>query len=107
MIPHPHSLNLTTKIIALNTSNSACRSDHTIYMPQPELCPWAPFETLADFEYTETAVLGLLPKWIVNKQLTGLHSNWAQGCQLTIKNFTEMDKVLSRARKYFVQVSIN
>jgi hypothetical protein len=76
-------------------------------MPQPEPRPWAPFENLADFEYTETAVLGLLPKWIVNKQLAGLNSNWAEGSRLTIKNFTDMDKVLSKARKYFVQVSKN
>lgn len=76
-------------------------------MPQPEPRPWAPFENLADFEYTETAVLGLLPKWIVNKQLAGLNSNWAEGSRLTIKNYTDMDKVLSKARKYFVQVSRN
>lgn len=76
-------------------------------MPQPEPRPWAPFENLADFEYTETAVLGLLPKWIINKQLAGLNSNWAEGSRLTIKNFTDMDKVLSKARKYFVQVSEN
>ena len=76
-------------------------------MPQPEPRPWAPFQNLADFEYTETAVLGLLPKWIVNKQLAGLNSNWAEGSRLTIKNFTDMDKVLSKARKYFVQVSRN
>ena len=76
-------------------------------MPQPEPRPWTPFENLADFEYTETAVLGLLPKWIVNKQLAGLNSNWAEGSRLTIKSFTDMDKVLSKARKYFVQVSRN
>jgi hypothetical protein len=75
--------------------------------PEPPSHPWAPFENLADFEYTETAVLGLLPKWIINKQLAGLNSNWAEGSRLTIKNFTDMDKVLSKARKYFVQVSRN
>ncbi len=74
-------------------------------MPQPEPRPWAPFKSLADFEYTETAILGLLPKWIVNKQLTGLNSNWAEASRITIKNFTEMDKVLSKARKCFVQVN--
>jgi hypothetical protein len=107
IIPHPHSPNLSTKIIALNAWNPACQSLHPSYMPQLEPCPWAPFENLADFEYTETAVLGLLPKWIINKQLTGFNSNWADGSHLTIKNFTEMDKVLSKARKYFVQVSRN
>ena len=76
-------------------------------MPQPQPLPWAPFEKLADFEYTETAILGLLPKWLVNKQLAGINSNWAEGSRLTIKNFTEMEKVLSKARKYFVQVSKN
>ncbi|KAF8804428.1 hypothetical protein BYT27DRAFT_7106461 [Phlegmacium glaucopus] len=103
IIPHPHSPNPSTKIIALNTWNPACQSLYPTYMPQPEPRPWAPFENLADFEYTETAVLGLLPKWIINKQLTGFNSNWADGSHLTIKNFTEMDKVLSKARKYFVQ----
>lgn len=105
IIPHPHSPNPTTKIIALNTLNSAFQSAGPTYMPQPEPRPWAPFENLADFEYTETAILGLLPKWIVNKQLAGFNSSWAEGSRLTIKNFTEMEKVLSKARKYFVQVS--
>jgi len=103
LIPHPHSPDPTVKIIAVNASHS--HSNHPVYMPQPELRPWAPFKTLADFEYTETAILGLLPKWIINKQLNGFNSNWAERSWLTIKNFTEMEKVLSKARKYFVQVS--
>lgn len=70
--------------------------------------PWAPFKNLADFEYTETAVLGLLPKWLVDKQLAGFNSNWAiEGSRLTIKNYADMDKALLKARKYFVQVSQN
>jgi hypothetical protein len=109
VIPHPHSQNLATQIIALSTRNlnSATHSECSTYMPQPEPRPWAPFENLADFEYTETAILGLLPKWIVNKQLAGFNSNWAEGSRLTIKNSTGMEKVLSKARKYFVQVSRN
>ena len=107
IIPHPHSRDPTPKIIVLNTSNPASHSECPTYMPKPEPHPWAPFENLADFEYTETAIMGLLPKWIVNKQLAGLNSNWAEGSHLTIKNFTEMDNVLSKARKYFVQVRRN
>jgi len=108
VIPHPHSPNPTAKIIALSATNSISsppHSNHPIYMPQPEPHPWAPFKNLADFEYTETAILGLLPKWIITKQLAGLNSNWAEGSQLTIKNVTDMERVLSKARKYFVQVS--
>jgi hypothetical protein len=105
IVPHPNSSDPTTKIIALSTLTSGTHSECPAYMPQPEPRPWAPFENLADFEYTETAILGLLPKWIVNKQLAGFNSNWAKGSQLTIKNFTEMDKVLFKARKHFVQVS--
>lgn len=105
IIPHPHSSNLAIKIIPLSAGHSASHSEHATYIPQPEPSPWAPFKTLADFEYTETAVLGLLPKWIVNKQLAGINSNWANGSRLTIKSYADMDKVLSRARKYFVQVS--
>ena len=74
-------------------------------MPRPDPRPWAPFKNIADFEYTETAVLGLLPKWIINKQLAGINSTWAESSCLTIKNFADMDDVLSKARKYYVQVS--
>jgi hypothetical protein len=107
IIPHSHSPDPTTTITALSSLNSACGVENTTYMPHPEPRPWAPFENLADFEYTETAILGLLPRWIINKQLAGFNSSWAEGSRLTIKNFTEMDKVLLKARKYFVQVSRN
>ena len=109
IVPHPHSPDPTTRIIPLNNSksNSASELASPVYMPQPELHPWAPFESLADFEYTETAIKGLLPKWIVDKQLAGINSSWAEGSQLTIKNFAAMDERLTRARKHFVQVSIN
>lgn len=105
IIPHSHSPNPTTQIIALSTMNPDYHSNHSNYMPRSEPRPWAPFKNLADFEYTETAILGLLPKWIINKQLGGINDNWAEGSRLTIKNSTEMEKILSNARQYFVQVS--
>ena len=109
IIPHPHSPDPTTRIITLNNSESKSASQlaSPVYIPQPELHPWAPFENLADFEYTETAIKGLLPKWIVDKQLAGINSSWADGSRLTIKSFAAMDERLTRARKHFVQVSIN
>ena len=103
IIPHPHSPNPTAKIIVLGATNSVT----SCYTPQLDPHSWAPFKNLADFEYAETAVLGLLPKWIVDKQLAGLNSNWAEKSHVTFKNFTEMEKALSSARKYFVQVSRN
>lgn len=103
IIPHPHSPNPTAKILPLATPNHDM--DYPTYSPQLNPQPWTPFESLADFEYTETAVLGLLPRWIVDKQLAGFNSNWSEGSRLTIKNFADMDKALSKARKYFVQVS--
>lgn len=76
-------------------------------MPEPDLRPWAPFKCLADFEYTETAILGLLPRQIVDKQLAGINSSWAERSQLTIKNYAAMEKYLARTRKYAVQVNID
>jgi hypothetical protein len=112
IVPHSSSLNPTTNIITLSTlmaltsaQSSGTHSECPAYMPQPEPRPWAPFENLAEFEYMETTILGLLPKWIVNKQLAGFYSSWAKGSKLTIKNFTKMDKVLSKTRKYFIQMS--
>ena len=99
IIPHPHSPDSDIKIIALNELNSDFNSNKPIYMPQPDPRPWAPFKNIADFEYTEIAVLGWLPKWIIDKQLAGFNSTWAVGSRLTINSFSDMDKVLSRARK--------
>ncbi|KAJ3488350.1 hypothetical protein NLJ89_g11626 [Agrocybe chaxingu] len=67
------------------------------------LHPWAPFCTLSDFEYTETAVTGLLSKKVVSKQLKGINSTWAVGSHLTIKNYKDMAAALTKARMYIVQ----
>jgi hypothetical protein len=75
-----------------------------VFQPQPDPQPWAPFETLADFEYTETAVQGLLSKKLVNKQLAGFNSKWAVDSRLSIKNYSDMEKVLAKARRLTVQV---
>jgi hypothetical protein len=75
------------------------------FQPKPNIRPWAPFKNLADFEYTETAVGGLLSKALVDKQLAGINSTWAVGSLLSIKSYRDMENVLSEARKYFVQVN--
>ncbi len=69
--------------------------------------PWAPFLTLADFEYTETAVNGLLSKKTVDKQLLGFNSKWAiGGSHLSIQTSKDMETALAMACEYIVKVSV-
>ena len=68
--------------------------------------PWAPFSSLADFEYTETAVNGLLSKKTVDKQLSGFNSRWAIGSHLSIQNSKDMEAALTMACEYIIQVSL-
>jgi len=108
IMPHPHSLDPTPIIVPLTSSKASPSSSlpvsSPVFQPHHDPCPWAPFKTLADFEYTETAIRGLLSKTLVNQQLAGLNSTWAVESRLTIKNYTDMEKVLAKARKHTVQV---
>lgn len=106
--PHPHSIDTTTVIIPLtNLTHSASSSNWTPrFIPKPSSRPWAPFTTLDDFKYTETAVIGLLSNDVVDAQLSGFNSQWAKGgSRLTIRNHTDMKQAIARARKYVVQVN--
>ena len=88
-----------------NTSPSSSQAAKT-YFPAPESRPWAPFRTLADFEYTETAVKGLLSKNLVDKQLAGFNGKWSiGGSHLTLRTYKDMQEYLAKAREYGVQVS--
>jgi hypothetical protein len=100
IIPHPHAHDPAIRIIPLSTSSK----ETLVFQPKPNICPWAPFRNLADFEYTETAIKGLLSKTLVNTQLAKINSTWAVGSLLSIKSHRDMETVLSKARKYFVQV---
>src|SRR5258708_18282341 len=109
IIPHPHSLDRTPIIVPLDSSLSpsvnSVKATSPGFQPRSEPWPWAPFQTLADFEYTETAIQGLLSKKLVNKQLAGINSNWTVGSKLLIKNYNVMEKVLAKTWKHIVQVS--
>ena len=106
IIPHPHSIDPTPIILPLDSSPSpSVKATSPGFQPWSEPWPWAPFQMLADFEYMETAIQGLLSKKLVNKQLAGINSNWAVGSKLSIKNYNNMEKVLTKARKHTVQVS--
>jgi hypothetical protein len=106
VISHPHSLDPTPTIIPLTLSPSLSDAG-PIFQPRSDPWPWAPFQTLADFEYTETAIQGLLSKSLINKQLAGINSGWAVGSRLSIKNYNDMEKVLTKAQKHTVQVCTN
>lgn len=67
--------------------------------------PWAPFHNLADFEYIETAVNGLLSKVLVDKQLAGFNSVWSIGSHLSVRNNKDMEASLAMACEYIIQVS--
>ena len=105
VIPHSHSPDPTPTIIPLTLSPSlSINASGPVFQPQFDPWPWAPFQTLADFEYTETAIQGLLSKALINKQLAGINSRWAAGSKLSIKNYNDMEKALAKARKHTVQV---
>ncbi len=104
IIPHPHSLDPTTIIVPLNTPGTVPGKTLVFSTSNIER-PWAPFLSLADFEYTETAVNGLLSKKIIDKQLAGFNSTWAIGSHLTIQNSKDMEDVLAMACDYIVKVS--
>jgi len=105
IIPHPHSHDSTAKIIPIATSSTYESNTTPAFQPRPELRPWAPFANLSDFEFTEIAVKGLLSKASVDKLLKHINDNWASKSNLTLKSHRDMEKVLTRARKRFVQVS--
>ena len=93
IIPHPHSLDPTPIIVPLDSepSPSLSKATNPVFQPRTEPWPWAPFQTLADFEYTETAIQGLLSKKLVDKQLAGINSAWAVESRLSIKNYINQE----------------
>ncbi len=106
-IPHPHSLDSIPVIVPLNSPSSPkiMRGKTEVHDGISAERPWAPFLTLADFEYTETAVNGLLSKKIVDRQLAGFNSRWAVGSLLSIQNSKDMEAALAMACDYIVKVS--
>ena len=104
VITHPHSVNSEVKIIPLTGQSTSLESIK--YVPEPVSKSWAPFWTLSDFEYTETAIQGLLSKDLVDKQLAGFYKGWHTGeSHLTIHNYGDMQKSLCKAQAYILQVN--
>ena len=69
--------------------------------------PWAPFRVRADFEYTESAVKGLLNAKIIDNQLKGIHNgSWCSDPHITLRSSCDMERSLEAARGYGIQVSV-
>lgn len=93
-------------IIPLEDVTGSPDSSSDVYLPARSTKPFAPFRTLQDFEFTETAVTNLLPPKSVNKMLDKIHNSWSRGgSTLTIRNHQEMERSLKAAREYAVPAS--
>ncbi|KIJ58811.1 hypothetical protein HYDPIDRAFT_33775 [Hydnomerulius pinastri MD-312] len=108
VVHHPHA-GLPLDIIPLQSNNlhsstslQAISQTQTYQSLAPDRC-WAPFATLQDFEFTETAVQGAMRKGTIDSLLRGIQSSWASGTSITLKNHHDVDEVLRVARMYYVQ----
>jgi hypothetical protein len=109
IIPHPHSLGSKTRIIPLDGTSLDTTSAHSMpaYVPHPTIRPWVPFCNQADFEYTETAVEGLMSKKLVDRQLVGIGGSWSKdSMHLTLCSWADMEHLLNAARHYSVKVGL-
>lgn len=64
--------------------------------------PWLPFRTRQDFEYTSSAVRGVIPSKVVDEQLHGMHNGWSEKSRITLRNSADMKAVLAAAREKYV-----
>ncbi|KAJ7218374.1 hypothetical protein GGX14DRAFT_560713 [Mycena pura] len=80
IVPHPSDIETCAKVIPLSASaapddTADSRSDkfhnntNRIAALADATRPWAPWQTLSDFEYTESAVKGLLSEDVIKAQL--------------------------------------
>jgi hypothetical protein len=111
-IPHPSSDSAVTSYISLDGGippggrPAAPDTPARLFAPQPTYKPWAPFRTRADFEYAESVVLSNMERKWVNVQLAGIGGEWSNSpSNITFHSYDHMEKTLSVARTYGVQVS--
>ncbi|KAJ7581540.1 hypothetical protein C8J56DRAFT_1057519 [Mycena floridula] len=98
---HPHS---SEPGCIISLSGSEPLLSKVSYNPELDTKPWAPFRSLEDFEYMETAIQSLLSKSMVDIQLASIHGHWSKsGSTLTLKNHKDMEKSLAAARQYTIQ----
>jgi hypothetical protein len=107
IVSHSHDPSAKPIIISLDTPRDLTHVTKS-KVPNdtvPNLRPWAPFLTLADFEYAESAVTGHLSRPLVNTQLHGMAGGWAEKTNITFRNYDDMKKSLAAAREFGIKVS--
>jgi hypothetical protein len=109
IVSHHHSQLTEPTIIPLDISSQMDTSSTSGSAKPPddnrEDRPWAPFRTLADFEYAESVITGGMSKETINLQLHGLRNGWATGSNITFRNYDDMEKSMEAAREYGTRVS--
>ncbi|KIJ48975.1 hypothetical protein M422DRAFT_161935, partial [Sphaerobolus stellatus SS14] len=65
--------------------------------------PWAPFQTRADFEFAETAVVEGFNSHCTQKLLNGINSQWANNSKLTIYDTNDLNESLATTRNFVTQ----
>lgn len=107
-VPHPKDSLASAEIISLchriRREVDAAESKHLENLIDAAR-PYAPWNTLSDFQYTETAVQGLLKPKFINTQLKGMTGSWLGGQgNITMKNYREYRRVLTQSHVSGVQV---
>ncbi|THU84437.1 hypothetical protein K435DRAFT_870260 [Dendrothele bispora CBS 962.96] len=99
---HPDA-GIPSQLISLdsqNDSDTKCNLQ-TDSNPDPTYagcCPWAPFRSLADFEYTEIAIRSGMAKQTVDSQLRLMHTSWTKRSKITLSGYSDMINTLSSAQ---------
>ena len=101
IVHHPHSEIANDLIIPLVHNGSANpapdHSDPRTQNSSTNIIPWLPFQTQQDFEYTSSAVRGVIPSKIIDEQLYGMHHGWSKKSRITLCNSADMKAVLATA----------
>ncbi|KAJ7199827.1 hypothetical protein GGX14DRAFT_661239 [Mycena pura] len=102
--PHPkdrHSQRSVSSLSDMTTSATRTASGGPAHLDNllDAARPWAPWPTIHDFEYAETAVQGLLRPVIIDKQLKGIAGTWtSHRSEMKMKNYKEYQRALIAAR---------
>ena len=102
---HPHSGVSEPTIIPIEGDIEASDSaSKPIFVPQSVSKPWAPFQTRADFKYTESVVQSRLNTAGIDAQLYGIHHGWCQQSNITLWSNADMQKFLNATWSCVVKV---